>query len=444
MAGGKRMIRRLTKLLFAALLAVPIWAPSRAFAAEADFTVGSTSVTTGSNVTVSVFVNTSTAADSAEATLNFDSSKLSFVSASTSGSPYSSQLGSSTGSSSYQSSQGQLNGSITGSNFLFSVTFQAISSGSASLSISAQRALKSGVTLTSSAGSGTVTISDPAAPPDSGSGGTTTPPADNSSSGSSSSGSGASNSSQSTATSTGDTQAPSLTAGPTFEPSQSTIAAQFTTDEPATATITWSGAGQEGTVATSDLSTELSVMLGADQPLVPGNEYAVTISLSDEAGNTTTLDPRTVRTIGVTYQATLTDNEGKPLAGQEVTLNSTPQTTTTNDQGVATFTDVTPGPHTLSFNYNGVRIEQAVEVGIPTNLAEPTNDVITLPFAIGGGGAIAESSAPTTATAILIIAVLAGLTAGLLLQENSKSRAFLARTLQRKRASSGSTKQSKE
>ena len=58
----------------------------------------------------------------------------------------------------------------------------------------------------------------------------------------------------------------------------------------------------------------------------------------------------------------LVDLNGNPLVGVLVTLRSDPKTAVTNNNGEATFTDVEKGQHTLSFEYNGKKIERPINL----------------------------------------------------------------------------------
>ncbi|NIT03659.1 hypothetical protein GTO10_01845 [Candidatus Saccharibacteria bacterium] len=65
---------------------------------------------------------------------------------------------------------------------------------------------------------------------------------------------------------------------------------------------------------------------------------------------------------GNTVTVRLADQKGKPLAGIWVTLASEPQTAQTDANGEATFTNVTPGEHTLSFEYGGEKVERTLNL----------------------------------------------------------------------------------
>jgi len=56
------------------------------------------------------------------------------------------------------------------------------------------------------------------------------------------------------------------------------------------------------------------------------------------------------------------DPQKNPIAGAEVTLHSTPRTATTNEDGIASFTDVEPGPHRVVIAYGDYTGEQSVNL----------------------------------------------------------------------------------
>ena len=77
----------------------------------------------------------------------------------------------------------------------------------------------------------------------------------------------------------------------------------------------------------------------------------------------------------------LTTTNGKPLAGVSVTLASDPQTVVTDKNGVATFANVPPGEHHLSFEYGGEKVtrtlsllndDQDYHIDVTVNGGEPT------------------------------------------------------------------------
>ncbi|MCA9334505.1 hypothetical protein KC963_05635, partial [Candidatus Saccharibacteria bacterium] len=72
----------------------------------------STSMAHGSSVTLSLRINPGATVDGVQATINFDSSELQYVSLSTSSSAFPIQLSQSVGSSSIQLSRGDLSGGV--------------------------------------------------------------------------------------------------------------------------------------------------------------------------------------------------------------------------------------------------------------------------------------------------------------------------------------------
>ncbi|MDQ5951759.1 MAG: hypothetical protein QG639_1040 [Patescibacteria group bacterium] len=58
----------------------------------------------------------------------------------------------------------------------------------------------------------------------------------------------------------------------------------------------------------------------------------------------------------------LIQNEGKPLVGAVVELHSTPQTSTTDENGVARFSNVEKGEHTLKIAYENFKGEEKINI----------------------------------------------------------------------------------
>ena len=81
---------------------------------------------------------------------------------------------------------------------------------------------------------------------------------------------------------------------------------------------------------------------------------------------TTTTKPTNVPTTS-TVKITVLDENGKPAKGVLVTLHSEPKTAYTDENGVATFTNIEDGDHTARFELNGIKSEQKLSVSAKTN-----------------------------------------------------------------------------
>ncbi|MDQ3123693.1 MAG: cohesin domain-containing protein [bacterium] len=344
--------------------------PSRVLAASANFYVSpsSSSLTKGNTVTLKVRISSgSNRVDTAQAKLTFDSSRLQYVSYS--GGAFTEFSKSSTSSS--VTYVGVKYGSYTtGDQILFSVTLKSIKSGTASLSLSGVQAAYAGSNLSVSASGGSVKVSDPVS---------STPKTPSSS--------GTVIKTPATETSVeSDTAGPKLKGEPNIEKTESTITMQFKTDEKSNGSMTYGLENSKGRqkIEFSELKTEHEVRIGNDQPLQPGTTYNLNLVLRDAAGNTSTKS-FIVRTKGVVYKVKVVDAAGQPLKNHPVELHSDPIKATTDENGIATFEDVTPGEHTLVFNIDGIIVRNPVHVGsvvMPLENNDNTSTV-TLPFRLG-------------------------------------------------------------
>ena len=131
-------------------------------------TPASSSVQNGSNVTVSVRVNPGATVNGVQATLNFDTTKLQYVSASTSGSGFGVQLQQTQSGGTVTMVRGDLSGGVSVDSLIETVTFKAlVGSGSSSLTLTnanATDASTSAYTNPSVSGA-SVSFTTPAAPP---------------------------------------------------------------------------------------------------------------------------------------------------------------------------------------------------------------------------------------------------------------------------------------
>ncbi len=72
--------------------------------------------------------------------------------------------------------------------------------------------------------------------------------------------------------------------------------------------------------------------------------------------------PPIPETSGYQVKVKVTDTQKKPIVGAQVTLHSTPQTTTTDNNGFASFIGVEPGEHRVIISYNNYQGEQSINL----------------------------------------------------------------------------------
>ncbi|MCA1806860.1 MAG: cohesin domain-containing protein, partial [Actinobacteria bacterium] len=154
----KRVFLSFLSVAFMASLIIPA-APVHANSASVFVSPGSKSVTKGDVFTIQVRVNSGTdEMNSAQARLNFDSSKLQFQSHSVG---VFNPINTSSSSSSFFLAGASLGTTYSGNQLLYQVTFKATSSGSAALSISEAQVANAGTALSVSSSGGSVSIANP-------------------------------------------------------------------------------------------------------------------------------------------------------------------------------------------------------------------------------------------------------------------------------------------
>ncbi len=112
--------------------------------------------------------------------------------------------------------------------------------------------------------------------------------------------------------------------------------------------------GQTSTVSGSQVSIK-------DGLLVPGTTYSFR-SVSVNGGKKTEGDTSSFTTKGLDISVTVLDKNKKPVANQDITFHSDPVTVKSDDKGVASFTGVQPGTHTVVYNQDGKDYVQTIEV----------------------------------------------------------------------------------
>lgn len=357
----------LTIMVFTGILVAGLL-PTKVFAATSASVYvlsGSSSVVKGNNITVQVRVNSGTnPMDSAQAILNFTSSLLQYVSYSPGAfSPF--KVSPSGESFSYIGTI--LGGSISSDQLMFSVTFKAIATGSATLSISGANVAYAGTYFDSvSTSNGSVSITAPIISNSGTSSSSSSAPATTTSSSSPTNIYTSPSTNTSTATTNKDTTPPKLVAPPTVTVSQNTISLKFNTDEKAKIQINYTLGKVVKSIENNTLTINHSIIIGDNQSLLAGTIYALQIIATDSSGNKAIIYSQNVRTNGINYTVQITDMNGQPLANYPVQIFSNPIDATTDANGVVTFKDMTPGEHTLVFVIDGLTLRQ------PVNIAQPS------------------------------------------------------------------------
>lgn len=379
-----RLLLSFISVAFLASLFAPA-VPVHATSASVFVSPGSKSVTKGDTFTIQVRVNSGTDdMNSAQARLNFDGAKLQLKGHSAG---VFNPINTSTGSSSFFLAGASLGTTYSGNQLLYSVTFKATSTGTASLSISEAQVANAGSSLAVSSSGGSVSIANPPTnddkkDDDGSSGGSTS---DKPSSGSS--GGGSSFQQAPTTEAEPEPEPPQFVGGPDFAPAQGSITLTLEADQDSRVRVRYNRVGEDEvkTVRADEAQTTHEIIVGEDAPLLAGQEYEIEVLLISQDDVESEPKTATVRTKGVRYRVKIVDTQGDPLKDHPVELHSDPLQTTTDSDGYATFEDVTPGEHTLVFEIDGITVRQPVQVGQSVMATEgeaddQADETVQLPF----------------------------------------------------------------
>jgi hypothetical protein len=366
-----------------AITLVSAWTLQQVAAATGSIylTPGSKSVQINTNVTFSLRVDPGTSIQGVEAKVNFDTTKLEYVSYSSAGSAFALQMqrnvAGGTITLAYGASLGQV---VTADSLIENITFKAkVSSGSSSITLTDANAVNNGA-YTDPASSG-ATVNFTAAPAPACPSGqigtypncktptptpTPTPKPTTPSTGTAPK-----------PTNTTNTTSPTVTpATPSTNPSGSkpeitgvTPSIQFTvgalqvdTSVPTTAYIKYGFTDSLNINSTvSPLGTSHVLALDPSM-LVAGQTYYYAVVVTDQGGNQTQTETETFKTKGIPVKITVLDKNKKPLKNKTVVLHSDPITVKTDSNGVATISDAAPGVHQLRYTSGGKVYAQSITI----------------------------------------------------------------------------------
>jgi hypothetical protein len=111
----------------------------------------------------------------------------------------------------------------------------------------------------------------------------------------------------------------------------------------------------------SGYATKHDISINAGS-LEPGTQYTYQVVLITKDGVRKVAPEQTFTTEGMTVYVTVVDKSNRPLRNKTVTLRSAPQSVTTDNNGVAKFTDVAPGMHQLEYESDGGVYSQKLSV----------------------------------------------------------------------------------
>lgn len=149
---------------------------------------------------------------------------------------------------------------------------------------------------------------------------------------------------------------------------------QLQTDKPASATIQYGlDSDQLGlSVNSSGLKTTHDLSIDS-QTLEPGRTYFYRTVSIDASGEKTVGELKSFVTRGYKISVEILDDQNQPIKNLPVTLNSETRNATTNNNGVAVFTDIAPGQHAISFEHDSRRHVNQIEVSDTLGLTDGKN-----------------------------------------------------------------------
>jgi len=390
------MVAKLPVLLaIITLLAVPLLSKpvptSAANSVQLSLSPSSQSTTTGSNLVVAVVVNPSGASiNTVQSVLTYSASQYSFVSI-TPGAAFSSFPSPVQGSGSVQFSAASTT-AVTTTQTVATLTLKANTAGTSNINLAsvcpagnyaltcsaAYDSVSSLNDLATVAG-GSYSVTAPVTPPPSGGGSGSLGGGSTGSTGSSgSTSSGSTKSSSGSGSTSGGGSAPATgssgtTAAPVTDPAPKISGIQVTNISATSATVTW----QTDIAATSvvnyglnttyglaaqssDPTTNHSVTLSAPE-LTQGTTYYFVVASASSTGASSTSDGQQFTTTGFSVTINVVDQDGKPIAGVEVTLDG--KTATSDKDGVAVFQNVPAGKRTVSVHSGRGVVQRTVAVG---------------------------------------------------------------------------------
>jgi len=317
--------------------------------------------------------------DSVQAEVTFDTSKLSFVSANvnTAKFPFIVDESHSGGKITIVAgSASQVSGDVVAATIVLKAK---VGSGSTSVGITKSNsyAVKGGVDRLGSTTGASLSLTSPAPDPDP----TPTPTPSPSPSPSPSPDNSPSNPDTSTPTAPEDKK-PSLTSGEINKVGFNTAGASINTDESTKAALLIGLSSDDLRVAVQSkgFSKSHDFSLGKNY-LAPGNTFYYRFIITDKDGNRTKSEIKTFSTKGYPVTVQLTDVNGDPVSGWDVSLFSDPQTAKTDSDGNAVFENTPAGTHTLQVQVQGETYTQEIKIEDSLNSTKGNINVNASPAA---------------------------------------------------------------
>lgn len=329
----KRFTISLTVFLFLFVAGVFL-APSKASAATLNFSPSSGTYGRGSTLKVNINVNTGgEGVNAVQANFSYPTDKLQFSSISTGGSALSIIAEKSAGGGFVKVAGGNPS-PFSGSKFIAAIYFKVLaSSGSASLSFAQDSAVvrasdnQNVLTGTATASFG---FSEKVVEP--------------------------------TPTEVEEGEIPKISEVRVEEIGKNSATISWGTDINSTSVVEYGLSASYGLLASSDeLVTEHEIEL-PQAMLLPGTTYHFKVIVRSEGGREASSQDFSFTTKGYKVIINVTNNEGRPISGAEITLYTEPRKGVTDKQGKVEFADVAPGKHGLIVRYKGATEIKEIEV----------------------------------------------------------------------------------
>ncbi|HUC19889.1 MAG TPA: cohesin domain-containing protein [Candidatus Polarisedimenticolaceae bacterium] len=372
-------------------LAVGFLSPAKpGYAANASVTAVSGSVTVGSNITTTISLNAGgNNVDTASINLTYNTAQLQCVSVNTSTDFNVAPGGDVCGGGTVHADRGRT-ANFTANGTLITVTFKALTAGSAPITVATSTNVYSaGTVLPTTRASGTITVSAPASPPPAPAPSPTpspsptptptpTPKPTPTPTPTPKPGSPAPSPAPTTPGSPSPAPAPAPNSAPTpataddrvppkisnvkvtsIEANKATVT--WATNEPANSRVEYGLTTAYGLAAGDDaLTTSHSVEL-SPQLLQKGLTFHVRAKSMDGAGNTAFSSDVAFQTSGFEVAIVVTDKDGKPVSGAEVTYGGV--TKKTDSTGTVQFENVAYGKQNVDIKVGFATTKKSVEVG---------------------------------------------------------------------------------
>lgn len=321
-------VKRIKLLVVALLMAVsPVLIVRDAYAASATLSLspGSTSVAKGAIVSLGIYVNGDEPVSVVKASLSYPTDKLDYVSVTNSGA-FEIVAGTSGGGGNVTVDRGTF-GAKSGRSLVATVRFRAkVDAGTANVAIAsgdvAGPSNSNSNWLRGSSGAN-LTFKAPAAPTPA----VPEPPKD--------------------------TTPPALSDISVTDITHNSVTIVWKTSEPATSVVDYGLTDAYGFSATdTNLVTDHKVVLNSPN-MEPGVEYHYVVKSADGAGNTVADTNKTFVTKGATLVIRVVDKKNKPLKAATVTIGSSGNSGTTDDNGMTTIENLQIGKVLAVVEYKG-------------------------------------------------------------------------------------------